>query len=140
MYTFNTHAEPLVEGSAGQWLKLDGATLEKALNRLRKVVPKDGTSLENAFAVARQMNPQPDNLILITDGLPTQGKDPPTKKLVDGDDRLRLFERAIAALPKKLPVNTILLPMEGDPQAPYMFWSLAKSTQGSFMAPSKDWP
>ncbi|HUO95235.1 MAG TPA: VWA domain-containing protein [Steroidobacteraceae bacterium] len=140
MYTFNTRAEPLVEGSAGQWLKLDGATLEKALNRLRKVVPKDGTSLENAFAVAKQMNPQPDNLILITDGLPTQGKDPPTKKLVDGDDRLRLFERAIAALPKKLPVNTILLPMEGDPQAPYMFWSLAKSTQGSFMAPSRDWP
>jgi len=140
IYTFNTRPEPLVEGSAGQWLKLDGPTLEKALNRLRKIVPRDGTSLENAFAVAKQLNPQPDNLILITDGLPTQGAQPPTKKLADGDDRLRFFERAIAALPKKLPVNTILLPMEGDPQAPYMFWSLAKSTQGSFMAPSRDWP
>jgi hypothetical protein len=140
IYTFNTHAEPLVDGSAGQWLKLDGPTLEKALNRLRKVVPKDGTSLENAFAVARQLNPQPDNLIVITDGLPTQGAQPSTKKLVDGDDRLRLFERAIAVLPKKLPVSTILLPMEGDPAAPSAFWNLAKATQGSFMAPSRDWP
>ncbi len=140
IYTFNTHAEPLVEGSAGQWLKLDGPTLEKALNRLRKIVPKDGTSLENAFAVAKQLNPQPDNLIVITDGLPTQGAQPSTKKLVDGDDRLRLFERAIAVLPKKLAVSTILLPMEGDPAAPSAFWNLAKATQGSFMAPSRDWP
>jgi von Willebrand factor type A domain len=140
IYAFNTRAEPLVEGSAGQWLKLDGPTLEKALNRLRKIVPKDGTSLENAFAVTKQLNPQPDNLILITDGLPTQGAQPPTKKLVDGDDRLRFFERAIAALPKRLPVSIILLPMEGDPAAPSAFWNLAKATQGSFMAPSKDWP
>jgi hypothetical protein len=140
IYHFNTRAEPLVEGSAGQWLKLDGPTLEKALNRLRKIVPKEGTSLENAFAVAKQLNPQPDNLIVITDGLPTQGAQPPSKKLVDGDDRLRFFERAIAALPKRLPVSTILLPMEGDPAAPSAFWNLAKATQGSFMAPSKDWP
>ena len=140
LYLFNTHAEPLVDGSAGQWLKLEGPTLEKALNRLRKTVPKDGTSLENAFAVAKQLSPQPDNLIVITDGLPTQGAQPSTKKLVDGDDRLRFFERAIAVLPKRLPVNVILLPMEGDPVAPSAFWNLAKATGGSFMAPSRDWP
>jgi hypothetical protein len=140
IYAFNTHPEPLVEGSAGQWLKLDGPTLEKALNRLRKLVPKDGTSLENAFAVAKQLNPQPDNLILITDGLPTQGATPPAKHLADGDDRLKFFERAIAALPRRLPVSVILLPMEGDPVAPSAFWNLAKATGGSFMAPSRDWP
>ena len=140
LYAFNTHAEPLIEGSAGQWLKLDGPTLEKALNRLRKLVPKDGTSLENAFAVARQLNPPPDNLIVITDGLPTQGATLPSKKLVDGDDRLKFFERALAVLPRKLPVSVILLPMEGDPAAPSAFWNLAKATGGSFMAPSKDWP
>ena len=140
LYAFNTRAEPLVEGSAGQWLKLDAATLEKALNRLRKTVPGNGTSLENAFAVARQLNPQPDNLIVITDGLPTMGATPPTKKLVDGDDRLKFFERAIAVLPRRLPVSVILLPMEGDPVAPSAFWNLAKATGGSFMAPSKDWP
>jgi hypothetical protein len=140
IYAFNTRAEPLVEGSAGQWLKLDGPTLEKALGRLRKLVPRDGTSLENAFLVAKSLNPQPDNLIVITDGLPTQGAQPPTKKLVDGDDRLRFFERAVAALPKRLPVSTILLPMEGDPAAPSQFWNLAKATQGSFLAPSRDWP
>jgi hypothetical protein len=140
IYAFNTRAEPLVDGSAGQWLKVDAANLEKALNRLRKMVPKDGTSLENAFAVAKQLNPAPDNLIVITDGLPTQGATPPARKLVDGDDRLKFFERAINVLPRKLPVSVILLPMEGDPVAPSAFWNLAKATGGSFLAPSRDWP
>jgi hypothetical protein len=141
IYAFNTRAEPLIEGSAGQWLTLDAPTLEKALYRLRQVVPKDGTSLENAFAVAKQLTPQPDELIVITDGLPTQGAVPPTlTKLVDGGGRLRFFERAIAVLPRKLPVNVVLLPMEGDPEAPSAFWNLAKATGGSFLAPSRDWP
>jgi len=34
----------------------------------------DGTSLENAFAVIQTLVPKPDNVILITDGLPTQAR------------------------------------------------------------------
>ncbi len=141
IYTFNVKATPLIAGSEGQWQKVDGPTLEKALAQLKKTVPKDGTSLENAFAVIKQLNPQPDNVILITDGLPTQEATPPTfKKLVDGDDRLKFFERAIRTLPRKLPISIILLPMEGDPAAPSAFWNLAKATGGSIISPSKDWP
>jgi hypothetical protein len=141
IYGFNTQVQPLVEGTAGQWLKVDGPTLEKALGRMRKIVPEGGTSLENAFASIKQLNPAPDNVIVITDGLPTQGATPPTfKKLVDGDDRLRFFERAIKELPRKTPVSVILLPMEGDPSAPSAFWQLAKATGGSFISPAKDWP
>jgi hypothetical protein len=140
IYTFNTRAEPLVAGSAGRWLRLDAPTLGRALGQLRSVVPRDGTSLANAFAVATELTPQPDNLILITDGLPTQGRELAPKRLVTAAERLRLLERAIAMLPKALPVSTILLPMEGDPAAPSAFWNLAKATQGSFLAPSRDWP
>ena len=54
----------------------------------------------------------------MTDGLPTQGATPPViRKTVDGDARMKLFERAIAKYPRNLPFNVVLMPMEGDPQA-----------------------
>jgi hypothetical protein len=39
-----------------------------------------------------------------------------------------------------VPVNVILLPMEGDPMAPAAYWTLARRTRGSFLSPAKDWP
>ena len=39
-----------------------------------------------------------------------------------------------------IPVNIILMPLEGDPSAAAVFWQLAQYTQGSFLTPSKDWP
>jgi hypothetical protein len=141
IYVFNTQPQALIDGSTGKWLPVEAKTLAQALERLGRTVPKDGTSLENAFTVVRTMTPAPDNVILITDGLPTQGASAPTfKKLVNGDDRLKLFERAVGVLPKRVPISTILMPMEGDPSAPGAFWALAKGTGGAFMSPARDWP
>jgi hypothetical protein len=73
--------------------------------------------------------------------LPTQGASPPLlRKTIDGDGRLQLFQRAIARLPQGIPVNVILLPMEGDPMAPGAYWALARRTNGSFLSPARDWP
>ncbi|HEY8539628.1 MAG TPA: VWA domain-containing protein [Steroidobacteraceae bacterium] len=142
MLAFNTQAKWLVPGSEGKWLKVnDPNALTDAITSLRKVVPHDGTSLENAFVAMNTLSPKPDNVILITDGLPTQGASPPMfKKVVDGDDRVEFFERAIAKYPKDVPLNVILMPMEGDPSAPSAYWLAARRTGGSFMSPSKDWP
>lgn len=142
IYAFNTQAWPVLDGSAGKWLKVnDPNSLNEALGNLRKVVPKDGTSLENAIIALNALTPRPDNVILITDGLPTQGTSAPLiKKTVDGDDRLKFFERALAKYPKAVPLNVILMPMEGDPSAPSAFWLASRRTGGSFMSPSKDWP
>lgn len=143
LYAFNTEPWPLVEGSAGQWLATrDGKSLNAALTRLRRTPPSGGTSLENAFAVIRQLQPRPDNVILITDGLPTQGAKPPAfKKLVDTEDREDLMQKAVRTLGKDAPpINIVLLPMEGDPAAPTYFWRLAQSTGGAFLSPSEDWP
>jgi hypothetical protein len=142
VYGFNTQAHPLVPDSAGKWLAGDdAASLNTALRELRKIVPKDGTSLENALAVAGSLSPRPDNIILVTDGLPTQGASPPlVRKTVDGNDRLKLFEKALGRLPPGVPVNVILLPMEGDPMAPSAYWTLARRTRGSFLSPARDWP
>lgn len=142
VYAFNTTARPLVPGSAGKWLGADDANaLNDVLRELRKVVPQDGTSLENALATIGSLSPRPDNVILVTDGLPTQGATPPAvRKTIDGEGRLRLFERAIGRVPAGIPVNVILLPMEGDPLAPSAYWALARRTNGSFLSPARDWP
>lgn len=141
VFAFNTEARPLVAGTEGRWLAAsDAANLRATVDALREVVPDDGTSLYNAFEAAVAMSPTPDNILLITDGLPTQGKSPPRGRTVSERNRLRHFASALEVLPIYIPVNTVLFPMEGDPQAVAEFWKLALATGGSMMSPAEDWP
>lgn len=141
IYSFNVKAESVIPGKQAQWLRADGAEiLNQAIERLRTLVPGNGTSLHQAFSVAKKLQPGPDNIILITDGLPTQGRSKPSKRTVSAEQRLKHFQAAIKRLPKGLPVNTILLPMEGDAYAAGAFWQLARTTRGSFITPARDWP
>ena len=139
---FNTRAWPMSKDGAIKWLDgSDAQALNDVIKELRRTVPQGGTSLENAFAAMNTLMPQPDNIFIITDGLPTQGASPPlVKKTIDGDGRLKLFERALSKYPNRVPANVILMPMEGDPAASGAFWALARRTGGSFLMPSKDWP
>ncbi|MBM4220926.1 MAG: VWA domain-containing protein, partial [Gammaproteobacteria bacterium] len=68
VYVFNEQARSVVPGSDGTWL--EAAALEQAVKELRKVVPDKGTSLANAFSALQALNPAPDNIYLLTDGLP----------------------------------------------------------------------
>ena len=77
---------------------------------------------------------------VVTDGLPTQGTSPPRGNKVSSSDRVRLYRKALAQLPRNVPINVILAPMEGDPMAASEFWQLAQVSKGSFLSPSKDWP
>jgi len=141
LYTFNTSAHAAASGSEGKWLPAaNREDLERAVSGLRKTVPADGTSLYNAFAVAGKLSPRPDNILLITDGLPTQGRDRPGGTTVSAAERLELFGKAAGILPDGIPVNTLLLPMEGDAYAAAAFWRLAVNTGGSFITPARDWP
>jgi hypothetical protein len=139
--TFGTEAKTALEQTAGQWLEVaDTPKLEAISNALREQVPAGGTSLHNAFASLAAFPVPPDNIFLLTDGLPTQGERPPRSNRVSGDERLRLFREAIRQLPSGVPVNTILFPMEGDPMAASEYWQLARASNGSFLSPSTDWP
>ena len=141
LITFNNKAGPVLTETAGKWLEVaNQAQLDKVSSELRKVTPGGGTSLENAFASLQDLSPAPDNIFLITDGLPTQGANPPRASKVSGDERQRLYRQAVRQLPQNVPVNIILAPMEGDPMAASEFWQLAQVSRGSFMSPSKDWP
>jgi hypothetical protein len=102
------------------------------VGRAREVVAE----IEAVTALA----PVPDNIYLITDGLPTRDASQPRQGTADGSRRLKLFTEAARALPPGIPVNVILLHLEGDPMAASSFWKLAADTGGSFISPSKDWP
>jgi hypothetical protein len=141
VYVFNESAAPLLEGTQGTWLEAtDIDRLNRAVEKLRRLAPEKGTSLINAFDAAVKMSPAPDNLFLLTDGLPTMGRDKAWGSRVSADKRLSLFREAVKRLPAGIPVNVILFPMEGDPLAASEYWRLAVDTRGSFMCPAKDWP
>lgn len=139
--TFNTESRPALDNTVGKWLEVaNQPQLESVTAALRDIVPGGGTSLENAFLALNQLSPRPDNIFLITDGLPTQGSSTTGRNTVTGKQRLDLYQQAIRRLPRNVPVNIILAPMEGDPMAASVFWQLATASQGSFMSPSRDWP
>ena len=141
LYSFNTSARAAVAGTDGTWLKASTREdIDSAVRALHQLAPEGGTSLYHAFSVANALSPAPDNILLITDGLPTQGRSKPLSTTVSADKRLDHFRTAAKVLNGKIPINTILLPMEGDAWAAAAFWQLAINSKGSFMTPSRDWP
>lgn len=141
LYTFSTRAEAGTPGTAGQWLETSNSqSIANSLDKLRRTIPARGTSLINAFAAIDDFSLKPDNLFLITDGLPTLGKSRNNDNTISGKKRVRLFQQAVTTLPSRLPVNVILLPMEGDPEAAGLFWQLGLTTGGAFLSPAQDWP
>ncbi len=141
IYAFNTRAEAVLARTAGKWQDANDPLLRsKNIEALSALVPADGTSLINAFASVKTLSPLPDQIILITDGLPTQGKSAGFRKYIDAGARARLFDDAVGALPDKVPVDVILLPMHGDLPAAHRFWQLTRFTRGTLMMPAKDWP
>ena len=141
IYTFNTRVQPLLPDTTGKWISGgDLPQIARALDALQALVPAEGTSLYNAFAATRTLGPLPDQIVLITDGLPTQGKAVAAHKLIDSDARVHFFNEAVSQLPQHVPIDSVLLPMQGDPEAAHAFWHLARTSDGSVIMPAKDWP
>lgn len=141
VYAFNTTVWPVLQGTDGVWLDVDdGEQLTEAIKRLRRTLPQEGTNMRAAFEVVRTLNPLPDNIILLTDGLPTVNTADTERGMVTGQQRLEYYYEAVELLPNGIPINTLLYQMEGEANAPIAYWMLAYRTAGSFMSVSKDWP
>ncbi|MCZ6619862.1 MAG: VWA domain-containing protein [Gammaproteobacteria bacterium] len=141
IYGFNVEATSFIAEEQGNWIPLaEGRELEQSLNVMRKHIPNKGTSLENLITAMSELTPLPDNVYLIIDSLPTQGTKAPRAATISGKDRLKLFAQALRQLPANVPVNVIMFPMEGDLMASAAYWNLARTTGGSFLSPSRDWP
>jgi len=141
IYMFNNRVEPVIKGSGGTWLKADDNTqLDEAVRVLQRTPPENGTNMHAAFAAARELDPRPDNIILLADGLPTMDGVTSSRATVSGRQRIRLFTDAMRELPGGVPVNILLYPLEGDYEASILYWSLAFNTGGSMISVSRDWP
>lgn len=141
IYTFNTEARPVLAGSENIWLDVgEGHQVDEAIRLLRRTVPENGSNMKSAYEVIASLNPAPDNVILLVDGLPTMDSPERKRGMVTGGERLRYHYAAIEAVPTGVPVNILLYPMEGDYYAAIAYWLLAYQTGGSFMSISKDWP
>lgn len=138
---YNQTAKPLLNELSGWWSAADPALRKQTSEALLEVIPSGGTSLYQAFQYASEMNPPPDNILLLADGLPTMSANPPTiRKRTSGSRRENYFEEAVRLLPGNIPVNTLLFFMEGDPMAAANYWQLAVKSGGSFLTVTEDWP
>lgn len=141
LFAFAENTESLVADSDMDWVPMhDGQKLNAAIEALRKRSPHGGSSLIKLILEIRKLSPIPDNVYLITDGLPTQGESEPRGATISGRRRLDLFGDAVDRLPKQIPINVIMFPMEGDPMAAAAYWNVARVTGGAFISPSWDWP
>ena len=138
--------------SPGEWTQINERTsIEKQLINLFSNPPDKGTNLQNTIKGLSEWE-DVNSIYLITDSLPTQSnrkKNDPSKSrcfnnpYTTGACRIKFFQQFAVELKKlssNVKLNTILLPMNGDPDAPYYFSDLSTSTGGCFMTPSKNWP
>ena len=137
---FHDEARPLLP-DRGWWSAADPQIREDAAEAFAELLPGSGSSLLLAFEYAASLSPPPDNIILLTDSLPTMERSPPLlRRTVTGRRRMELFEQAAGRLPPRVPVNTLLFQLEGDPMAAIAFWRLTVDTNGSFVSVAEDWP
>jgi hypothetical protein len=140
IYSFNETSSPTYQSNE-TWLDGgNGKHLNTAVNNLFNTAPGKGTNLYKAFESIGKLSPPPDNIFLLTDGLPTKGDSAGFGTTVSAKQRKKLYRKALEKLPSGVPVNIILFNMEGDPEAASEFWKLAQKTHGAFFSPSKDWP
>ena len=138
---FSKNVDTVIPLRAGEWLEIsDRQTMGEALGKIKEFVPQGGANLERAFFHVGGMNPRPDNIILFVDGLPTLSDSVPAGPIIDQQARVRMYNAALRQAPLGIPINTIMMPLTGDPAAATSFWLLGTKTNGSFICPSRNWP
>src|SRR5262249_33727888 len=138
---FSESAKTMAEGTEGHWIDVSNSKdLERAITAVKATVPAGGTNFKALAAPAAALPPSPANTYTVTDGLPTQNNGGAKKATVTGRQRVQLFNEAVKKLPKGVPINIIMFPLEGDAVASGEFWRLAQATGGTYLSPSQDWP
>lgn len=138
---FNREAKSIIPEREDEWFKPnDRDTTRAVLERLAEYTPQGGADLEAAFTTVREKFGSTDDLVLITDGLPTRSASLGGDSVTTDSDRERYFRAAIKQAPRGTPVNVLLFPMSGDPAAAFLYWQLAMQNKGSLISPAASWP
>ena len=149
---YNDRAHSL--GSKNWMSGRDANALREVGKDLDKLVPTGATNLQRGLDALALL--APSNIYLITDGLPTKGDSNfgdlnpfasctsllGRSNTISGECRLKLFQHTLktSAPRSNVPVNVILLPIEGDPEASQAYWSWTAFTGGLLISPASNWP
>ena len=128
-------------------VKVSGS-MDAIIKDLGSIVPSGGTNLQLGLTTLFDANPNITDVYIVTDGLPTLGDGLAlrckniisSKKTISSDCRRLLFLETVKRAPKGVHYNVILLPIEGDPYAPSMYWEWTRITSGTFLSPAPEWP
>ncbi|MGR3984451.1 MAG: VWA domain-containing protein [Gammaproteobacteria bacterium] len=145
------HYNAAAEFLSDNWLRGDDdAARERMRGKLAELYPHGATNLHQALKLVAVNKLAPTDIYVITDSLPTKGNLPAVERFrrcgteknnVSGECRLALMYRAIKSFPSiTARINTVLLPLEGDPEAAYAYWVWAASTTGVMVGPENAWP
>ena len=138
-----------------KWLSGADASAQSTLSQaLDELYPQAATNLHSALKLIKTSSIAPTDIYIITDSLPTRG--PGTlsavkrikgcgvltgKTTISGKCRLALFYSAVRSFSGvAATVNTVLLPIEGDPEAAHAYWRWAVATKGVMISPAGSWP
>lgn len=144
---FNEETKPLSKG-----FEAKRQSIELLNTGLAALEPKGGSDLSAFLDVVDRY--KPDEVFLITDGLPTKIRKSftslptlikycgvRTSSFVSGECREAMFVTAVKGS-TELPgtrLNTILLPLEGDPRAAPLYWGLTSQLGGVTLTPDPNW-
>lgn len=125
--------------------KVSGA-MQRLGTEFAQISPRNGSNLYAGIEKVYDVLPDLTDLYIVTDGLPNLAPSSAglggcsAGKNVSGRCRLDIFRHAIRAYPGRGKVNVILLPFEGDVDAPWVYWEFARATGGMVIAPAVNWP
>ncbi len=141
-----------------QWIKGSDAKERKQVeDALAELHPENATNFEEALRHIRTNKLRPSDIYIITDGLPTKGVGKLSLKYrralrcksyskkdatITSACREALFYSAIVGFStgRKTKINTVLLPIEGDPNAAFAYWQWNSATGGMMVSPPPFWP
>lgn len=140
--------EATIVGEQDWFGKGDLLAVDSVVEGLSGLVPDGPTNLHAAMDLLGKLGPQPTDIYLITDGLPTIGYESDyNRRCSPGDTitstcRINLYNSAMADFKRKrgVTLNVILLPLEGDPEASSVYWGETSNSKGLMISPSPGWP
>ncbi len=148
---FNEEANVL---GSNNWNRAsDSDMIKTIISDLNDLVPEGATNLQIGLQAINKFSPS--NVYIITDGLPTKGESrykslnpfascgslSGSANTISGECRVKLFRQTVieSNLPRAV-INTVLLPIEGDPAAVNEFWYWTSSSGGLLISPASNWP
>ena len=138
-----------VKGNPGADAKAVDAALTRAM-------PDGPTNLKQVFETAAKLVPRPRQLLILTDGYPTEpgnrrlgslrGCPAPRRgatPVLSPRCREAVYLDAVEVVNKRLagvPIDVILFPLEGDANAVRGYWLLSALSGGRMLTPARGWP